>query len=406
MESWAQPYLPPTKFRLPPLELRDSYSGKLVQIRDGGVYVCGITPYDATHLGHAATYFSFDLISRFLIAAGRKVNRSQNVTDIDDPLLERATRDSVKWQELAESQVQLYRDDMTALRVLPPDHFLSVIENMELIISYIEKLILTGKTYSIDGDVYLDISLVEGALENLPLSNEEANRVFQERGGDPDRPGKRNPLDTLIWMKRRPDEPGWNSPFGEGRPGWHIECVALALSSLDKKSDFSIEIQGGGSDLRFPHHYMTGVQAKAITGRTFSSVYVHAGMIGLDGEKMSKSRGNLVFVSDLLKNGVDSNALRIALLKRHYSEDLMWSDEKLTDSEKFLERLKECLSRQEVAPTDDLIKNISQALAKDLDTVSVFSLLESWCVATESGEKGGNAGELSRELDLLLGLAL
>ena len=144
MESWAQPYLPPTKFRLPPLELRDSYSGKLVQIRDGGVYVCGITPYDATHLGHAATYLSFDLISRFLIAAGRKVNRSQNVTDIDDPLLERATRDSVKWQELAESQVQLYRDDMTALRVLPPDHFLSVIENMELIISYIEKLILTG----------------------------------------------------------------------------------------------------------------------------------------------------------------------------------------------------------------------------------------------------------------------
>jgi L-cysteine:1D-myo-inositol 2-amino-2-deoxy-alpha-D-glucopyranoside ligase len=391
MESWAKPYLPPTKFRLPPLELRDSYSGKLFQIRDGGVYVCGITPYDATHLGHAATYLSFDLISRFFI---------------DDPLLERARRDSVEWQELAESQVQLYRDDMTALRVLPPDHFLSVIENMELIISYIEKLISTGKTYSIDGDVYLDISLVEGALENLPLSNEEAIRVFKERGGDPDRPGKRNPLDTLIWMKQRPDEPGWNSPFGAGRPGWHIECVALALSSLDKKSDISIEIQGGGSDLRFPHHYMTGVQAKAITGRTFSSVYAHTGMIGLNGEKMSKSRGNLVFVSDLLKNGVDPNALRIALLKRHYSKDLMWSDEKLTDAEKFLERLNECLSREEVAPTDDLIKNISQALAEDLDTVSVFSLLESWCVATESGEKGGNAGELSRELDLLLGLAL
>lgn len=404
MESWAKPYLPPFKFALPTLKLRDSYSRELVNVNGGGLYVCGITPYDATHLGHAATYLSFDLIARFLIASGADIRRTQNVTDIDDPLLERALRDGVEWNELAEGQIQLYRDDMTALRVLPPDNFLSVIENMELIISYIEKLVATGKTYEIEGDLYLDISLVQGALENLPLSQEEAVNIFKERGGDPERKGKRNPLDTLIWMKQRGNAPGWESSLGKGRPGWHIECVALALSSLDSGSEFSLELQGGGSDLKFPHHYMTAVQAKAITGRPFSSVYVHTGMIGLAGEKMSKSLGNLIFISNLLDDGVDPNVIRIALLKRHYSEDMMWSETVLKRAQEFFLRLRSGLSREDVAATEKLISDIAQVLAYDLDTPRVFVLLEAWCERTENGEIGGNAGELSRVLDLLLGL--
>lgn len=377
-----------------------------MDVNGGGIYVCGITPYDATHLGHAATYLSFDLISRYLLASGSEIRRTQNVTDIDDPLLERANRDGVPWKELAEGQIQLYRDDMTALRVIPPDNFLSVIENMKLIISYIEKLASSGKTYAIEGDIYLDLSLIEGALENLPIPLSEAIQIFKERGGDPERVGKRHPLDTLVWMKQRVDEPGWESSFGKGRPGWHIECVALALSSLDNNSKFSLEIQGGGSDLKFPHHYMTAVQAQAITGRPFSSVYVHTGMIGLNGEKMSKSRGNLIFVSNLLNDGIDPNVIRIALIQRHYSEDTIWSDATLQSAQIFLDRLRNNLAREEVAATDPIIANVVLALANNLDTPRVFALLDSWCEKTENGETAGNAGELSRALDLLLGLAI
>jgi L-cysteine:1D-myo-inositol 2-amino-2-deoxy-alpha-D-glucopyranoside ligase len=406
MESWSRPYLPPAKSKFVTLKLRDSYSGELVDVNGGGIYVCGITPYDATHLGHAATYLSFDLISRYLLASGSEIRRTQNVTDIDDPLLERANRDGVPWKELAEGQIQLYRDDMTALRVIPPDNFLSVIENMKLIISYIEKLVSSGKTYAIEGDIYLDLSLIEGALENLPIPLSEAIQIFKERGGDPERVGKRHPLDTLVWMKQRVDEPGWESSFGKGRPGWHIECVALALSSLDNNSKFSLEIQGGGSDLKFPHHYMTAVQAQAITGRPFSSVYVHTGMIGLNGEKMSKSRGNLIFVSKLLNDGIDPNVIRIALIQRHYSEDTIWSDATLQSAQIFLDRLRNNLAREEVAATDPIIANVVLALANNLDTPRVFALLDSWCEKTESGETAGNAGELSRALDLLLGLAI
>lgn len=406
MESWAKPYLPPLGVKLPPLKLRDSYSRQLLEVGRGGLYVCGITPYDATHLGHAATYLTFDLITRYLIFSGTSNERSQNVTDIDEPLLERANRDGLQWNQLAERQIQLYRDDMSALRVLPPDNFLGVIENMELIVSYIKKLVETGKTYVIDGDIYLDVSLVEGAIENLPVTQDEAIRIFKERGGDPERAGKHHPLDTLIWMQQRESEPGWESEFGKGRPGWHIECVALALSSLDLGSKFSIGIQGGGSDLRFPHHYMTAVQARSITRRPFSSIYVHTGMIGLSGEKMSKSLGNLIFVSNLLDEGVDPAAIRLALIQRHYSEDLMWTSELLEHAQSFLNRLRQNLAKEEVAYTDQLILDIAQALSNDLDTPRVFSLLKLWCDRTENGEVGGNAGTMSRALDSLLGLAV
>jgi L-cysteine:1D-myo-inositol 2-amino-2-deoxy-alpha-D-glucopyranoside ligase len=406
MLSWSPPYLPPLHYDFPSLELRDSYSRKLHRVSDSGIYVCGITPYDSTHLGHAATYITFDLIARYLIASGKSPKRTQNVTDIDDPLLERANRDGFAWTELSTSQIQLFRDDMTSLRVIPPSHYLGVVENMNLILGYIGRLVNNGVTYDIDGDIYLDLSLVPGALEKLPQSLPESIEIFRTRGGDPDRAGKRHPLDTLIWMKNRVGEPYWEGPYGRGRPGWHIECVALALSSLDEGKNISIAIQGGGNDLRFPHHYMTGVQALALTSKQFSEIYVHTGMIGLNGEKMSKSRGNLIFVSKLLRDGVDSMALRLALMNRRYSEDFMWNENYLSKAVNFLARLRSALSREESAPTLPVITALTAALSQDLDTPRALGEIEKWCHRSESGEIGGNPGELSRAIDALLGLAL
>jgi L-cysteine:1D-myo-inositol 2-amino-2-deoxy-alpha-D-glucopyranoside ligase len=410
MLSWAPTFLPAIKVDLPRLNLIDSYSKERQKIGTGGLYVCGITPYDATHLGHAATYLTFDLVNRYLTLLGDGNNYTQNVTDIDEPLFERARRDEVDWKTLGDNQVQLYRDDMTALRVLPPTNFLGVVENMELIIEYIERLVATGKTYNISSDIYLDIAQVDGALTNLPLPIQEAVQIFRERGGDPDRAGKRHPLDPLLWVTKRENEPVWKSSLGDGRPGWHIECVALALSSLDGASTGGetscIAIQGGGEDLKFPHHYMSGVQAKALTGREFASCYVHSGMIGLAGEKMSKSKGNLVFVSSLIKEGIDPMAIRVALLNRHYRSDLMWSDSILIAAQNFLLRLRENLARQEVAPTGSLILALATSLSDDLNTPQVFQEIDDWCTATESGVTGGNPGELARVLDALLGIAL
>lgn len=410
MRSWPYPYLPPVQpWRdHPRLTLRDSYSHRSITIDEPEVslYVCGITPYDATHLGHAATYITFDLIHRFLLASGQRVSFAENITDIDDPLFERAKRDSVDWRDLAQSQIDLFISDMTELRVIPPAHYQGVIESMPTIIDAVGRLIDSNKTYSLDGDIYLDLNEVDEALNQLPMSREECLSIFAERGGDPSRPGKRDPLDPLLWKSKSMNEPSWVTPFGEGRPGWHIECVAIALKNLPDQDRSSISIQGGGSDLRFPHHYMTAIQSRALTGKDFSKLYIHAGMIGLDGEKMSKSRGNLVFVSKLVDSGRSPNAIRFALLSRHYQSDLMWSEEILQESEIFLERLTNALSKSEVAPTAPAIQAIINALANDLDTPEVISILHRWVEETDRGVIGGEAGELSRALDLYLGIAL
>jgi L-cysteine:1D-myo-inositol 2-amino-2-deoxy-alpha-D-glucopyranoside ligase len=247
---------------------------------------------------------------------------------------------------------------------------------------------------------------VDDFPNNLPLPLEEALDVFRERGGDPDRPGKRHPLDPLLWRGMRKGEPYWNAKFGAGRPGWHVECVAIALKNLPEVGATSITIQGGGSDLIFPHHYMTAMQAKALTKKDFAAHYVHAGMIGLDGEKMSKSRGNLVFVSKLLSKNVAPQAIRLALISHHYQSDRMWSDELLRRAEALLVKLDNALARTEVAPTAPVINEIVTALANNLDTPKTLQIIESWCDQTMNGDSGGSAGEMSRALDTYLGIAL
>lgn len=372
------------------------------------LYVCGITPYDATHLGHAATYVAFDLINRYLRFGGARVSFVENITDIDDPLFERAKRDGVDWSELATSQIELFRGDMVALHVIPPDHYVGVVEAMQIIIDAVSALQSKDSTYKVDDDLYFRVRMDPDFLKRTHLSEEVAMEYFAERGGDPQRSGKNDPFDALVWKAQRDGEPGWPSPFGLGRPGWHIECSAIALHYLgpDKADEFAIDIQGGGSDLIFPHHDMSAAQGLVATGQKFARFFVHAGMIGLDGTKMSKSLGNLIFVSRLINEGIEPMAIRLALLGHHYRSDHMWGSSEIADASAFLQRIRLNLARMEVAPTESVIADLLAALSNDLDTVRALEAISAWCAATENGASGGSAGQLSRVLDDLLGLAL
>ena len=342
---------------------------------------------------------------------GKKVNFVENVTDIDDPLLERAHRDGVDWEDLAHSQIDLFRGDMADLHVIPPQSYIGAVEAIPLIIDSIQSLQEADTVYPVDGDLYFSVNSDEKFGSRSHLSQEKMVEIFSERGGDPKRVGKKQPLDALVWQLQRPGEPAWPSPFGAGRPGWHIECCAIALAylPLNDSSEFMIDIQGGGSDLLFPHHEMGAAQSRILGKRDYARIYMYAGMIGLDGEKMSKSKGNLLFVSRMIMQGCDPMAIRLALLSDRYADDRMWQVELLTQANDLLARLRLLLSRPEVAPTDPVIQKMINALSDNLDTPSVFRALEEWCSATEmvtTGDELGSPGELARALDLLLGIAV
>jgi L-cysteine:1D-myo-inositol 2-amino-2-deoxy-alpha-D-glucopyranoside ligase len=297
---------------------------------------------------------------------------------------------------------------MVALHIIPPAKYIGAVEAIPLVLEAIAKLQEAGSVYKVDDDFYFSVHSDPNFGSRSHLSQDQMLEIFSQRGGDPARIGKQDPLDALLWLAQRPNEPGWESNLGTGRPGWHIECCAIALNYLqiDSNEKTSIDIQGGGSDLIFPHHEMSAAQAKSINGKEFAANYVHAGMIGLDGEKMSKSKGNLVFVSQLLQDGVDPMAIRTALMSHHYRKDHMWLELDLTNAQKFLDDLRISLARMEVAPTDSVINEIIAALANDLDTPTALAALQSWILATNGGATGGSAGELGRAIDALLGIAL
>ena len=413
MKSWPDVAIPLLDLdnHMPTLALTNSKTNRkedVVTRETYRMYVCGITPYDATHLGHAATYLTFDLINRYLRATGSDVKYVQNITDIDDPLLERANRDNVDWQNLATSQIDLFRADMVHLRVIPPNHYIGAVEAIDLVTASISALEKAGTIYPIGDDLYFKnySSSQFGKLSHL-TKNEMAT-IFAERGGNPTLQGKVDPLDCLVWMAQRPNEPGWPSVHGMGRPGWHIECTAIALKYLepDETQSTSIDIQGGGSDLIFPHHEMCASQAHVLTGKELAATYVHSAMIGLDGEKMSKSKGNLVFVSKLISAGVDPMVIRFALISQHYRKDRMWSDEVLVDATKRVARIREALSLNSVGQTDTVIAGVINALSQDLDTPAAIYAVEDWAEQSINGATGGDAHNLSTALDALLGLAL
>ena len=403
MLSWPAPLLPTLPGTGPALKLHDTSRGEVVAIEPEGtarMYVCGITPYDATHLGHAATYLAFDLVNRLWRDAGHAVHYVQNVTDIDDPLLERAERDHEDWIVLGMRETALFREDMTALRVLPPEDYIGAVESIPRIVGRIEDLLDAGLAYVLDdgtGDVYHDVAQAPGFGAESRYDEPTMLAYFAERGGDPDRPGKRQPLDPLLWRGERPGEPSWPGPRGTaGRPGWHIECATIALETIG----MGFDVQGGGSDLVFPHHEYSAVHAEALTAtKPFARAYVHAAMIGLDGEKMSKSRGNLVFVSRLRGEGVDPMAIRLALLSGHYRTDRAWTPDLLDAAHQRLDTWRRAVALPLGAPAGPVLTAVRERLADDLDTPAAIAAVDAWAAASLAEAAAGSGTPAAEATD-------
>ncbi|WP_432563444.1 cysteine--1-D-myo-inosityl 2-amino-2-deoxy-alpha-D-glucopyranoside ligase [Kineococcus sp. SYSU DK003] len=396
MRSWPVPEVPTLPGRGPRVHLHDSSTDELVpagpQAGTATLYVCGITPYDATHLGHANTYVAFDLLGRAWRDAGLQVRYVQNITDVDDPLLERAEATGVDWRDLATSQIDLFRGDMTALSVLPPDEYLGVVEAVDLVSASVRDLLAAGAAYRVpgvdggpDGDVYFPVEADAAFGQVSGLDVPTMLELSAERGGDPQRPGKRNPLDPLLWRVERPGEPAWEGgELGRGRPGWHIECTAIALRHLG----MPIDVQAGGSDLVFPHHEMGASHAQVLRpdARPFARVYAHSGMVALDGEKMSKSKGNLVLVSRLLAAGVEPGAVRLAIVAHHWRSDWEWTDDVLAQARARFTAWSKAVSAPAGPAAADLLTTVRERLAADLDAPGAVAAIDAWVTAVEAGE--------------------
>ncbi len=432
MDSWPAAKVPALPGSAPAIVIWDTASGALAEAAPGAtatLYACGITPYDATHIGHAATYLAWDLLVRAWLDAGKQVSYVQNVTDVDDPLLERADRDGEDWRELANREIELFRSDMTALRVLPPAEYIGAVESLPLIERFNRTLASRGSLYELDRDVYFARAADRRFGSVSGLDTETMLRLCAENGGDPARPGKKDPLDPLVWLSQRPGEPAWPSEFGAGRPGWHVECAAIATNYLGRTFD----VQAGGRDLIFPHHEMTAAHARvalddASEGNgdparepAFARRYVHAGMVRFDGEKMSKSRGNLVFVSELLAAGRDPMAIRLAIISHHYRGDWDWTADSLTVAEGRLERWRAAVaSASAVAESgagpvggsgpvgggELVLTAMRERIAADLDSPGAIAVVDEWAGEAAAGRADGSGPLVRAAIDALLGIAL
>lgn len=404
MQPWPAPEVPRLPGDAPPLLLWNSSSRQRKAAATGAratMYVCGITPYDSTHLGHAATYVAFDTLRRVWQDGGLVVEHCQNVTDVDDPLLERAARDGEHWAELAARETARFDRDMAALRLIPPSWYVGATEAIPEIVELVAELRGRGAVYELGNDLYFSVAAAPAFGSVAGLALPEMLALSAERGGDPGRPGKKDPLDSLLWLAARPGEPAWDSPFGPGRPGWHVECAAIGLRRLGP----AVDVLGGGRDLAFPHHEMGAAQAAVATGiEPYAGAFVHAGLVGLGGEKMSKSRGNLVFVSRLLADGADPAALRLALLAHHYRGDWVWTADQLPAAAGRLAAWRTAVSRSAGAPAGALLAEVRRALADDLNTPGALAAVDRWTGADGTDPA---APPLVRDLvDALLGVAL
>jgi L-cysteine:1D-myo-inositol 2-amino-2-deoxy-alpha-D-glucopyranoside ligase len=316
------PHLAPSGHRVSsaPVRLYDEVTGQLkeVEVRPRmGVYVCGITPYDSAHLGHAFTYVHFDVLVRYLRHRGADVVHVRNVTDVDDDILRVAKERGVDFRELAEREVASFERAMRAIGVTPPTHSPRATQFVPQMIEEVGALLAAGRAYERRGTVYFRVASDPGYGRLARLSRQEMLRLAAERGGHPEDPNKDDPLDFVLWQAWREGEPWWDSPWGRGRPGWHIECSTMAKSLLGQP----VDVHGGGSDLIFPHHECELAQAEGVPGpRPFVRQWMHTGAVHMAGEKMSKSLGNLAFVHDLLERHAPGH-LRELLLRRHYRQD-------------------------------------------------------------------------------------
>ena len=440
MDSWAPADVPDLPGSGPQPMIWDTASGALAAAAPGGtatLYACGITPYDATHIGHAATFLAWDLLVRAWRDARKQVTYVQNVTDVDDPLLERAARDSEDWRELAAREIARFRSDMAALRVLPPAQYIGAVEAMPLIEEFNRTLAGRGSLYELDGDVYFSRAADPAFGSVSGLDTETMIRLAAENGGDPGRPGKKDPVDPMVWLAERPGEPSWPSEFGRGRPGWHVECAAIATRYLGTTFD----VQAGGRDLIFPHHEMSASHARvALDGSgepPFARRYAHAGMVRLDGEKMSKSRGNLVFVSKLLAAGNDPMTVRLAIISHHYRADWDWTAGSLALAAERIATWRAAVAASGDGAAADgtgahgdgayaagayaagangagesadagsvVLAALRQRLADDLDTPGMIAVLDEWASAALAGRAAGSGALVRAAIDALLGIAL
>ena len=386
--------------------LRDAATGQFIDPvvgQEASIYVCGITPYDSTHMGHAATYVNFDLLKRVWLDAGYTVNHVQNITDIDDPLFERASATGQNWLDIANQEVTKFSDDMSALKVLPPNSYASISEEFDYIVASVEELLELDAAYYVENDIYFDVSKTNALGELSHFNIDEMKHLFAARGGDPSRIGKRNVLDPLLWKKVDGDD-GFQSKLGKGRPGWHIECVAIAK----KYAKLPLSVKAGGNDLIFPHHEMCRVQCAAWQNISLANAYLYAGMVYYQGEKMSKSLGNLVFVSDLVKSGIDPMAIRLTILSNHYSQEWEWTNDLLEKANQRLNLWKMALAQNQTEESDQLLEGVRNALSVDLNTTEAFNLIDEWAQKSllNKGNSTTGAGLVSRLLDSLFGIAL
>ena len=350
------------------MRLYDTARREVVAFRPGRVvtmYTCGITPYDAAHVGHAATYIAYDVLQRRLRDLGHDTRCVRNVTDVDDDILRRARQLGVHYLDLAAEEMARFDANMDALGLLPAFSEPRATSAIPDILGFIGMVLDSGHAYQAGGAVYFNVASSERFGEVSHCSREEMLVLAAERGGNVDDPHKRDPLDFVLWQPSAPDEPAWDSLWGRGRPGWHIECSALALRELGT----TIDLHGGGTDLVFPHHECEAAQSEAATGQPFVRHWMHVGMVGLGGEKMSKSLGNLVFVSDLLKEW-EPAAVRLAISSRHYRIPWEWDDSLLPAASARL------AAWRAAGEGDVAVDDVRAALDDDLDTPVALAAID------------------------------
>ena len=396
------------------MQLFNTETGRVERFaaRDGrvGMYVCGVTPYDTTHMGHAFTFLTFDILVRRLRDLGLEVTYVQNATDVDDPLFAKARELGITWDELAKRETAQYLRDMRNLNAVPPDHYVLASETIAEILALTGELVDKGFAYAAGGNVYFSVDADPDYGKLSHLTREQMLPIANERGNDPDDPNKRNPLDFVLWKASAEGEPSWDSPFGPGRPGWHIECSAMSSKFLGD----SIDIHGGGADLIFPHHESEIAQSENATGvEPFARVWMHVGLVGYQGEKMSKSLGNLVFARDAIASH-HSDAIRLYLFSHHYREGWEWFDHEMDAWDRAAEDLREAAAFpaygvEEVLDVALQRDRFLHALDDDLDTPTAIEALAEIAAAILEAPEEDDVREAQatlRHLAGLLGLTL
>lgn len=373
-----------------------------------GVYVCGVTPYDTTHLGHAFTFLTFDVLVRYLRHRGYDVTYVQNVTDIDDDVLRKSKELGVTWRELGDKETAKYLNDLKVMNAIPFDHYTAATEHIPEIVSIVEKLVEQDLAYVVNGSVYFSVVKDKSFGKLSHLDPDEMLPIANERGNNPNDPNKHNPLDFVLWQAAQPGEPTWETPWGEGRPGWHIECTAMAQKYLGN----TFAIHGGGFDLIFPHHECEIAQAENSSGEEpYVKYWMHVGMVDYQGEKMSKSLGNLVYISELIKE-FTADAIRLSLLDHHYRESWEFFDDAMpryaANAAALAMAVKETSGNGDTLDASAYTNRFNAAMDNDLDTATAVKVLGELADAIQgaSGDDIREAQSTLRGLALLLGLTL